>query len=524
MSKVYLVGAGPGDAGLITLKGLEKIKACDAIVYDRLASEELLDYVSSQAEKIYVGKAANEHYKSQDEINRILIDCAGRHENIVRLKGGDSFVFGRGGEEIEALEKENIPYEVIPGVSSAIAVPECAGIPVTHRGISRSFHVITGHTKASGDKSPDYDYKNLAELEGTLVFLMGLSNLGDIAKRLIDEGKPANTPVAVISNGTMEMQKIVKGELFDIAEKVIEASLPSPAVIVIGATAACDYLYHNKLEYSISEDTAYDKHLASEVLNTTDSMHRSEKDRPKYVGITSTDLLWKKLKSAFEKIGMQPVRLCKMKIEESASVSELITELHHLYDYGWMIFTSQNSIEIFFKYLKKEKIDLRVLAEVKFAVIGSGTAEKLLSYGFVADLIPPEYTVEALSRKLADTLKPEEKVLIPRAAKGSPELTGMLSERNIIYKEIPVYDVLGSFTGNIKYLNEMDYLVFVSASGASAFFDELKNTGRKLPEGIKIACIGKVTAKKLNEASESADIIASACDVSGLIEAFTNRV
>jgi uroporphyrinogen III methyltransferase/synthase len=142
----------------------------------------------------------------------------------------------------------------------------------------------------------------------------------------------------------------------------------------------------------------------------------------------------------------------------------------------------------------------------------------------VADLIPPEYTVEALSRKLADTLKPEEKVLIPRAAKGSPELTGMLSERNIIYKEIPVYDVLGSFTGNIKYLNEMDYLVFVSASGASAFFDELKNTGRKLPEGIKIACIGKVTAKKLNEASESADIIASACDVSGLIEAFTNRV
>lgn len=491
MSKVYLVGAGPGDAGLITLKGLEKIKACDAIVYDRLASEELLDYVSSQAEKIYVGKAANEHYKSQDEINRILIDCAGRHENIVRLKGGDSFVFGRGGEEIEALEKENIPYEVIPGVSSAIAVPECAGIPVTHRGISRSFHVITGHTKASGDKSPDYDYKNLAELEGTLVFLMGLSNLGDIAKRLIDEGKPANTPVAVISNGTMEMQKIVKGELFDIAEKVIEAALPSPAVIVIGATAACDYLYHN---------------------------------RPKYVGITATDLLWKKLKSAFEKIGMQPVRLCKMKIEESASVSELIAELHHLHDYGWIIFTSQNSIEIFFKYLKKEKIDLRVLAEVKFAVIGSGTAEKLLSYGFVADLIPPEYTVEALSRKLADTLKPEEKVFIPRAAKGSPELTGMLSERNIIYKEIPVYDVLGSFTGNIKYLNEMDYLVFVSASGASAFFDELKNTGRKLPEGIKIACIGKVTAKKLNEASESADIIASACDVSGLIEAFTNRV
>ncbi len=485
------MGAGPGDAGLITLKGLEKIKACDAIVYDRLASEELLDYVSSQAEKIYVGKAANEHYKSQDEINRILIDCAGRHENIVRLKGGDSFVFGRGGEEIEALEKENIPYEVIPGVSSAIAVPECAGIPVTHRGISRSFHVITGHTKASGDKSPDYDYKNLAELEGTLVFLMGLSNLGDIAKRLIDEGKPANTPVAVISNGTMEMQKIVKGELFDIAEKVIEAALPSPAVIVIGATAACDYLYHN---------------------------------RPKYVGITATDLLWKKLKSAFEKIGMQPVRLCKMKIEESASVSELIAELHHLHDYGWIIFTSQNSIEIFFKYLKKEKIDLRVLAEVKFAVIGSGTAEKLLSYGFVADLIPPEYTVEALSRKLADTLKPEEKVFIPRAAKGSPELTGMLSERNIIYKEIPVYDVLGSFTGNIKYLNEMDYLVFVSASGASAFFDELKNTGRKLPEGIKIACIGKVTAKKLNEASESADIIASACDVSGLIEAFTNRV
>ena len=224
-----MVGAGPGDAGLITVKGLEKIRQCDAIVYDRLANEELLEEVPVSCEKIYVGKQAGSHYRKQQEINKILVECARRHEYVVRLKGGDSFVFGRGGEEIEALQAEGIAYEVIPGVTSAIAVPECAGIPVTHRGVSQSFHVITGHTKTSTNE-PDYDYDTIAKMEGTIVFLMGLSNLSQIAKRLIDAGKEAGTPVAVISDGTTCYQRKVTGTLETIAGKVEEAKIPSPAV------------------------------------------------------------------------------------------------------------------------------------------------------------------------------------------------------------------------------------------------------------------------------------------------------
>ena len=242
MGKVYLEGAGPGDAGLITAKGLEKLKKCDAVVYDRLVTEELLDVLSPDCEKIYVGKEAGKHYKRQEEINRILVECAKKHKNVVRLKGGDPFVFGRGGEEIEALRQYNIPYEVIPGVTSAVAVPECAGIPVTHRGVARSFHVITGHTKNSVG-SPEYDYETLGKTEGTLVFLMGLSNLGEIADKLIFAGKPANIPVAVISDGTTACQKVVKGRLKNIVEKVNESNLKSPAIIVIGETAEYEYRY-----------------------------------------------------------------------------------------------------------------------------------------------------------------------------------------------------------------------------------------------------------------------------------------
>lgn len=485
MGKVYLVGAGPGDAGLITLKGLEVLKECDAVVYDRLATEELLDYVKPDCEKIYVGKEAGKHYKKQEEINSILVECAQTYHLVVRLKGGDSFVFGRGGEEIEALMEYDIPYEVIPGVTSAVAVPECAGIPVTHRGLSRSFHVITGHTKTSVG-SPDYDYETLAKLEGTLVFLMGLANLSEIAAHLMQCGKEAATPAAVVANGTLKHQKIIQGTLENIAEKVKESNLPSPAVIVIGDTAGAQYLY-NPSQY-------------------------------KKIGITATNLLWKKLKTGFESIGMQPVSLCNMKIVPTEQMKELGEELHHLEQYQWLMFTSQNAVWLFFQKMKTEGIDLRALGTLKFAVLGSGTAAKLAEYGIHADFIPSEYKVSVLAKEFAKTVQTGERVLIPRAAQGSRELSAVLTKHQIFHRDIPIYDVVGNVTSNIRYVNELDCLVFVSASGVTAFFEEMAKENLTLSDKIKIACIGDITTKRLLEEHREADAVATVNDVNGLIE------
>lgn len=485
MGKVYLVGAGPGDAGLITIKGLEKLKKCDAVVYDRLATEELLEVLPLDCKKIYVGKEAGKHYKKQEEINDILVECAKKYDIVVRLKGGDPFVFGRGGEEIAALLEHNIPYEVIPGVTSAVAVPECAGIPVTDRGVARSFHVITGHTKNSVG-SPDYDYETLAKMEGTLVFLMGLSNLEEITNKLICAGKPSDTPAAVISNGTTAYQRVVRGTLENVVEKVKEGNLESPAIIVIGETAEYEYRCSSK---------SY-----------------------KRVGITATELLWKKLETGFERMGMHPIPLCNMKVVPTEQIQKLDEELHHLGKYQWILFTSQNAIRLFFQEIKEQQIDVRVLAGLKFAVLGSGTAAKLLEYGIKADFIPSAYTVSALGEEFVKIVKTNEKVLIPRAVQGSKELSDILNREQVEFLDLAIYDVVGSMTKNIQCLEELDYLVFVSASGVRVFFEELKARKLSIPEHIKIACIGKITEKGLMDVYGKADVVAAVNDVEGLLD------
>ena len=489
MGNVYLVGAGPGDVGLITVKGLEKLSECDAVVYDRLASDEFLLSVRADCEKIYVGKQAGSHYKKQEEINRILIECAKRNPVTVRLKGGDSFVFGRGGEEIEALEKEGIPYEVIPGITSAVAVPECAGIPVTHRGISRSFHVITGHTKDSMG-CPDYDYQTLAKLEGTLVFLMGLSNLGEIARELIKAGREETTPAAVIANGTTIGQQEVRGTLAEIAKKAEESAVPSPAVIVIGETA--------------------------------DRNYRNRKQPSSKAGIVATVALQKKLKKGFEGLGMETVPLCRMEIVKTEQIKRLWEELHHIEEYQWIVFTSQNGVSLFFEELKNCGIDIRKLGNVKFAVLGSGTEEKLRQYGIQADFIPSRYTVEGLAQEFAEYAGRDEKVLIVRAVQGSERLTEIFSRRQIAFLDLKIYDVVGRLTESIALLNHLDYIVFVSASGVQAFFDQLLETGLSVPKGVKIVCIGRITEQKLAKCYGQADIVAAVNDVDGVLKAVRN--
>lgn len=486
MGKVYLVGAGPGDVGLITVKGLEKLQGCDAVVYDRLASDEFLSCVRPDCEKIYVGKQAGRHYKKQEEINRILVECAKRNPVTVRLKGGDSFVFGRGGEEIEALEEEGIPYEVIPGITSAVAVPECAGIPVTHRGISRSFHVITGHTRDSVG-CPDYDYQLLAKLEGTLIFLMGLSNLGEIARELIKAGRKETTPAAVIANGTTIRQQEIRGTLSEIAKKAEESDVSSPAVIVIGETAARNY--------------------------------RNTKQPSLKAGIVATKALQKKLRQGFGRLGLETVPICEMEIVKTEQIKRLQEEIRRVTAYQWILFTSQNGVILFFEELRACGIDIRKLGAVKFAVLGSGTEERLRQYGIQADFIPSQYTVEALAREFAGKAGRNEKVLIVRAVQGSERLTEIFSRHQIAFLDLKIYDVAGRLTESADLLHSVDYLVFVSASGVQAFFDRILEKGMSVPKRVKIVCIGRITEQKLVEYYKQADIVAAVNDVDGVLKA-----
>lgn len=490
MGKVFLVGAGPGDPQLITVRGAELLKICDVVVYDRLASDKLLDYVKPGCKRIYVGKQAGHHSKSQEVINEILIDCAKQYDIVVRLKGGDPFVFGRSAEEIDCLKQNQIEYEVIPGISSAIAVPECAGIPVTHRGVSRSFHVITGHTNKENGL-PDCGYDTLSKLEGTLILLMGLGNLNAISSELIRNGKRPETPVAVISDGTKKSQSVVRGTLKNIVTEVDKSKVKSPAVIVIGETAAYDYRYCCSL-------------------------------LPIKIGITATRALQEKLKNKFQRLGATTDTICDMEVVPDINVTKLDQEIARLESYQWILFTSQNGVILFFERLKSCNIENKRLTHIKFAALGSGTAGKLEEYRIIPDFIPSKYTVSVLAEEFSNRVSKNEKVLIPRAVKGSKELLEVLDKKRISYKELEIYDVAGNITDKIQFMNQMDCLVFASSSGVRAFFDQLEKKNLSFPSNIKIACIGEATYEAVKKENREVDIIASAYNTDRLVEAVKN--
>lgn len=488
---VYLVGAGPGHPGLITCKGLSLLKECDAVIYDRLGTSELLEYVRDDCEKIYVGKKAGHHYKKQNEINEILIAAAKKYEKVVRLKGGDPFVFGRGGEEITALKNEKIPFLVVPGITSAISVPELVGVPVTHRESSRSFHVFTGHTKGEAANSLNHIHRE----EGTSVFLMGLSHLGDIVKRLVGEGENSDTPVAVISSGTMPSQQVVKGTLDNIVQRVKESGIASPAIIVVGATAEYNF---------ISDDIG--------------------SFAGKKVGIVGTKILREKMRLKLEEKGASVYSVLDMKVVPTACMQELEEELNKVEKYSWIVFTSQNSISLFFDRMKKCDIDYRKLSDVKFAVVGSGTRNMLKRIGFKADYMPEHYTTKSLAEGLAEIVGDGEKVLIPRAEKSSKEMVEIIDSKGIDSTFIPIYDVKGFRTENWDYLDDFDIITFASASGVEAFVNELGSdmaqsweNGRK-DKHITIGAIGQITAEALEKYGIHADCVPVQCDIEHLID------
>lgn len=475
-NKVILVGAGCKD-GLITVRGLEALKKADAVVYDNLVSPSLLSECKKDCKLIYVGKRKGIHSKTQDEINRILCDCGTEYPLTVRLKGGDSFVFSRGGEELLALEKERIACEAVPGVTSAVAIPELFGLPVTHRGLSQSFTVVT----ASSADEKEENYKALAALDGTLAFLMGLSKLHEICRKLRENGKDKDTPVSVLCGGFERQHERFDGTLETIEENAKNAF--SPAVIVVGKTASLDLREREKKQLSGVS-----------------------------VAVTGTDSFTRKLREKLTEKGAECNRYAYLSVK---SQSEKIPERFD--GYSCLVFTSANGVEIFFDELKRRKTDYRTLFGLRFAVIGAGTAEKLMSYGFWADFMPDVYSADELGKLLSKELRPGGKVLIVRAQDGSTELTKRLDEGKISYTDCPIYkteinkDVLSLVKGNETYT------VFASAKSVTAFFEN----GGALKHS-KAVCIGEKTAARFGEYCTLPCLTAKAYTAEGIMEIIEN--
>ncbi len=472
--KVYLVGAGPGDEGLITKKGFDLLLICDVVIYDRLVNKKLLTYCKSGCEKVDVGKIVGSHEFSQDEINKIIIEKAKENKFVVRLKGGDPFVFGRGGEEIIALKEHNLNYEVVSGVTSAISGLANVGIPITHRGVSRGFHIVTGFSadKHSAPKNLDV----LAKLDETLVFLMGFSNLKEIVKGLLENGKKETTPVAIISNATTEKQKELRATLGTILVEVEKSDINAPALIVVGDVANLD-------------------------LRDNDNVLSNVK-----IGVTGTKEIIKKQKEKLELLGAKVFDASIYSVMDVDKDNELITEFENIKKYNWLVFTSTNAVKYTFDKIIKNKIDLRNLANIKFAVVGKGTKETLNKFGFNADFMPEKSTSYGLASELIVQIKDNEKLLIPRAKNHTDELVNVFVENKIDFKEVIIYDVIKEYE---ERLDNLDFLTFSSGKAVQDFNFENVNAN--------VVCIGEVTEKELIKKGVITSR-AEECTVDGLVD------
>ena len=482
--RVYLVGAGCGPAEWITLRGYRLLQTCDAVVYDDLIAPELLDAVPPQAQKLYMGKRLGRHSAPQEDISQTLISLAQAGHTVVRLKGGDPFVFGRGGEEIQALQRAGVPFEVVPGISSAIAIPGQAGIPVTHRGISRSFHVITAHTAEGLSR-----LERFAGLEGTLVILMGLSQLPEIVDSLIAAGQSPSTPAAVVSGGCAPHPISVRAPLQELPMSAKQAGVLPPAVIVVGETAALD--------------------LSSPLSRPLEGAR---------VALTGTPVMQNRLREPLTDLGARPFSLMTSQLEElpvSFDWSRLAKSP------GWVVLTSQNGVERFFHALYQAQIDLRTLARCFFAVIGPATGEALRRHGFSPDLCPEIHTTQGLADALWNAAFPGQPMRLFRSRLGSQALTRQLAQRFLV-EDIPLYDLRPDPTDSAALqsrLEDADYLIFSSASGV----DFLLDAGVTLPPQLTCVCIGPVTARTLAARSRSPFLTASDASSKSILQTLTEH-
>ena len=485
--KVYLVGAGPGDPGLITLKGVEALRAADCVVYDRLANPKLLRYARPDAELIYAGKQPNKHAMKQEEINQLLVQRAQEGKVVCRLKGGDPFVFGRGGEEAEALAEAGVPFEVVPGVTSAVAVPAYAGIPVTHRDLCSALGIITGHEDPTKGGS-SLRWTELANGLDTLVFLMGVENLPNIASQLLDAGLPSDTPVAVVRWGTWPTQQTVTGTLADIVQRVQEAGLTSPAVTVVGKVVRL----RQKLRWFDNKPL-----FGWRVLVTRTREQASE------------------MAALLEELGADVLEVPTIRVEP---IPELDLSRVDLASYRWIVFTSANGVRFFLERLMEQTGDIRSIGPARLAVIGPATASALRERGLRVDFQPEEEVAEALAAGLPGPLD-GARILIPRAEEARDALLEGLRARGALVDVLPVYRTLpadppeAETTAEMLFNGEIHLLTFTSSSTVRNFvrlfgtdwLGPLSASGKR----PIVACIGPITAETARACGLPVDVVPS---------------
>ena len=464
--KVWLVGAGPGDIGLFTLKGAAVLQQADVVVYDSLVGEGVLAKIPEHARLINVGKRANHHTMVQEDINKVLLEEAEKGNKVVRLKGGDPFLFGRGGEELELLSENGIPYEIVPGVTSPISVPAYNGIPVTHRDFCSSLHIITGHKRAGQEY--DIDFKALTQTKGTLVFLMGIAALEDICKGLLAGGMDSDMPAAVLQKGTTAGQKRVVATVGTLKEEVDRQGIETPAIIVVGkvCSLADKFAWYEKLPLA-----------GWKVLVTRPRQHISK----------TADLLRQKGAEVLELPS-----ICTVPVEDNSRLYEAFEKLD---TYQWIIFTSPAGVEIFFDEMDRKEMDVRSLGQAKIAVIGEGTKKKLKEHHLLADFVPSVYDGDTLGAELAKQLQGNEKILIPRAEAGNKKLTELLEQTGAKVDDIATYTTCYEKSRLIDEKKELetgsvDCVVFTSASTVKGFVEGTKGLDYTK---VKAACIGKQT-------------------------------
>lgn len=395
--KVVLVGAGPGDTGLLTLKGEKYIKQADCLVYDRLSSPEFLSMAKAGCELIYVGKENHKHVMKQDAINELLYEKSKYHELVVRLKGGDPYVFGRGGEEALYLVDRNVEVEVVPGVSSSVAALAAAGIPITHRGIAKGFQVITAHSRK--DEEADIDYSLLTDETITCVFLMGLAHVKSIAAGLMKAGRRADTPAAVISNGTLAAQRKCIGTLADIGEKIEEAKLTSPAIIVVGDVVSLN----DRLDFFEKRPLFGRKITVPYIEAMPENIEAGAKDdgrefeSSKALKNSNNNIKTNELIAKLQQLGAD-VTPVKTGIINPIIIPEFADKVRSA---DWIVFTSKNGVRSFFYNLDLAGADIRMIASARFAVVGKATEKELAKHHINADIIPAEQT----GKGLADAMK-----------------------------------------------------------------------------------------------------------------------
>ena len=459
---VILVGAGPGDPGLLTRKGLEALRQAEVVVYDRLVGPEILSLIPETAEKIDVGKQASNHPVPQDRINQILLEKAQEGKWVVRLKGGDPFLFGRGGEELELLKDNGIPFQEVPGVTSALSVPAYAGIPVTHRDYCSSVHIITGHAKAGAELKIDFDA--LRRTNGTLVFLMGVTALPMICKGLLDAGMEGNMPAAVIERGTLPRQRKVISTLAELPKAAKDAKIVSPAIIVVGRVCGL----------SDSFDWFDNLPLKGREIIVTRPAERNGS-----------------LCGELSALGASVTAYPCIRTVERVNNPELDEAIGRLNDYRFLVFTSPAGPEIFFRHLRKQHKDARALWNLKIAAIGPKTAGELEKFGVFADLVPETYDSDHLAQAMAQVEGP---VLLCRASEGSDAVPRLFAKKGIPYADIACYDTVYEAPNSkpVKELVESGAIVtFTSASTVRGFVRSLPDTDYSRIIGC---CIGKQTA------------------------------